>query len=295
MTSLFLGMAALFCTTQRAQGITTNRRASTRPFPRPSRPWRSPGSLYCGQLHRPYVHHRSLDRERQRHDRVVRGLRVGRFSFCVRRQLQHPSRGPVVRYRGCVGHRNRVPGGSVPVGNQGQLPRCRARRCALDNSIKGRDTEIITEIVGDHVRSSDLFCFTHAIASQTYASQFEVLSPVPHCLIRCLAQCKSCSARVGPRQDIVSIGRHGRQQKRQGHTLSNPEIVRWRWMRRILQFSLFEPLVIDPFLRGTWLLNAWLRLMGADVSMGSLILGRVSDYGVAKVWKKSDRASRGCR
>lgn len=56
----------------------------------------------------------------------------------------------------------------------------------------------------------------------------------------------------------------------------------------MLNFSLFEPFVIDPFLKGTWLLNAWLRLMGADVSMGALILGRVADYGMIKV-RRTDR------
>ncbi|CAM9909897.1 unnamed protein product, partial [Scytosiphon promiscuus] len=83
---------------------------------------------------------------------------------------------------------------------------------------------------------------------------------------------------------MISL-RRGRQEvgRQASSTLTASEVVRWRWMRRVLHFSLFEPLVIDPFLRGTWLLNAWLRLMGADVSMSSLILGRVSDYGVAKV------------
>lgn len=59
--------------------------------------------------------------------------------------------------------------------------------------------------------------------------------------------------------------------------------MRWRCMQRVLQFSLFEPYVIDPFLKGTWLLNAWLKLMGADVSYGALLLGKVSDHGMVKV------------
>lgn len=69
-------------------------------------------------------------------------------------------------------------------------------------------------------------------------------------------------------------------------TLRASGVARWRWMRRVLHFSLFEPLILEPLLKGTWLLNAWLRLMGADVSMGALILGRVSDYGMVKVRAK---------
>eukprot|EP00903_Cladosiphon_okamuranus_P018322 g16856.t2 len=52
---------------------------------------------------------------------------------------------------------------------------------------------------------------------------------------------------------------------------------------RILSYALFEPFLIEPLLKGTWLLNLWLNLMGADVSMGSLILGKVSDHGLVKV------------
>lgn len=63
-------------------------------------------------------------------------------------------------------------------------------------------------------------------------------------------------------------------------------------MRRVLSFSLFEPFVLEPLLKGTWLLNVWLRLMGADVSMGALILGRVSDYGMATVSKTTSRTAR---
>lgn len=54
-------------------------------------------------------------------------------------------------------------------------------------------------------------------------------------------------------------------------------------MQRILSYALFEPFFIEPLLKGTWLLNLWLNLMGADVSMGSLILGKVSDHGLVKV------------
>lgn len=64
---------------------------------------------------------------------------------------------------------------------------------------------------------------------------------------------------------------------------------RWRWMQRVLSFVLFEPYFIEPLLRGTWLLNLWLNMMGADVSMGSLILGKVSDHGLVKVRKEKDR------
>ncbi|CAB1113754.1 unnamed protein product [Ectocarpus sp. CCAP 1310/34] len=67
--------------------------------------------------------------------------------------------------------------------------------------------------------------------------------------------------------------------KKASITLGGCQVMRWRWMRRVLCFSLFEPFVLEPLLKGTWLLNAWLRLMGADVSMGAIILGRVSDYG----------------
>jgi len=54
-------------------------------------------------------------------------------------------------------------------------------------------------------------------------------------------------------------------------------------MRRVLNTSLLEPFLIEPFLKGTWLLNAWLILMGADVSMGALILGRIADFKMVKV------------
>lgn len=85
-------------------------------------------------------------------------------------------------------------------------------------------------------------------------------------------------------QDLEN-GNNGAPRKARKHeptTLTPCQVVRWRWMRRVLSFSLFEPFIIDPFLKGTWLLNAWLRLMGADVSMGALILGRVADYGMVK-------------
>lgn len=58
-------------------------------------------------------------------------------------------------------------------------------------------------------------------------------------------------------------------------------------MQRILSYALFEPFFIEPLLKGTWLLNLWLNLMGADVSMGSLILGKVSDHGLVKVRERA--------
>lgn len=70
---------------------------------------------------------------------------------------------------------------------------------------------------------------------------------------------------------------------RRANKLVASQLVRWRWMRRVLSTSLLEPFLIETVLKGTWLLNAWLRLMGADVSMGALILGRVADYKMAKV------------
>lgn len=73
---------------------------------------------------------------------------------------------------------------------------------------------------------------------------------------------------------------------RRANKLIASQAVRWRWMRRVLNTSLFEPFLIEPVLKGTWLLNAWLRLMGADVSMGALILGRVADYKMAKVRRR---------
>ena len=47
--------------------------------------------------------------------------------------------------------------------------------------------------------------------------------------------------------------------------------------------SLLEPYVVDPFLKGTWLLDAGLRFMGADVSYRALVLDKVSDRGMVKV------------
>lgn len=93
---------------------------------------------------------------------------------------------------------------------------------------------------------------------------------------------------IAPEEDLESghgagEQRHNTPRRHEANTLTPSQVIRWRWMRRVLNFSLFEPFVIDPFLKGTWLLNAWLRLMGADVSMGALVLGRVADYGMIKV------------
>lgn len=69
--------------------------------------------------------------------------------------------------------------------------------------------------------------------------------------------------------------------------LTASQVMRWRWMQRFVHSSLFEPYVVNTLLQGTWLLNVWLRFMGADVAMGSLILGKVSDHGMVKVREKA--------
>lgn len=65
--------------------------------------------------------------------------------------------------------------------------------------------------------------------------------------------------------------------------LTGSQVMRWCWMQRFLYSSLFEPYVVNTLLKGTSLLHVWLRFMGADVAMGSLILGKVSDHGMVKV------------
>ncbi|CAB1103955.1 unnamed protein product [Ectocarpus sp. CCAP 1310/34] len=91
-------------------------------------------------------------------------------------------------------------------------------------------------------------------------------------------QRKEISAQIGPRTTDVEKG-----QRRKPNKLTASQLMRWRWMQRLLYFSMFEPYIVNTILRGTWLLNVWLRLMGADVSMGALILGKVSDHGMVKV------------
>ncbi|CAN0473060.1 unnamed protein product [Ectocarpus sp. 12 AP-2014] len=95
-------------------------------------------------------------------------------------------------------------------------------------------------------------------------------------------QRKEISAQIGPRTTDIEKG-----QRRKPNKLTASQVMRWRWMQRFLYFSLFEPYIVNTVLRGTWLLNVWLRLMGADVSMGALILGKVSDHGVVKVCRGS--------
>ncbi|CAN0057304.1 unnamed protein product [Ectocarpus sp. 6 AP-2014] len=95
-------------------------------------------------------------------------------------------------------------------------------------------------------------------------------------------QRKEISAQIGPRTTDIEKG-----QRRKPNKLTASQVMRWRWMQRFLYFSLFEPYIVNTVLRGTWLLNVWLRLMGADVSMGALILGKVSDHGMVKVCRGS--------
>lgn len=86
--------------------------------------------------------------------------------------------------------------------------------------------------------------------------------------------------------DDVEAELSGAQEKierRRARRLTAAQCMQWRWMWRALFGSLFEPYVVNVFLKGTWLFNAWLRLMGADVSMGALVLGKVSDHGLVKV------------
>lgn len=61
------------------------------------------------------------------------------------------------------------------------------------------------------------------------------------------------------------------------------QAMRWRWLGRTLSITLFEPYVIVPLLQGKWLWNAWLRSMGADVSMGALVLGYAYEHDLVKV------------
>lgn len=92
----------------------------------------------------------------------------------------------------------------------------------------------------------------------------------------------------------IAMELNGAQQKveqRRASRLAASQCMQWRWMWRALFGSLFEPYVVNIFLKGTWLFNTWLRLMGADVSMGALILGKVSDHGLVKV---KDTALVGC-
>eukprot|EP00903_Cladosiphon_okamuranus_P019463 g17897.t1 len=72
-------------------------------------------------------------------------------------------------------------------------------------------------------------------------------------------------------------------EQRRAAKLTASQCMQWRWMWRALFGSLFEPYVVNIFLKGTWLFNVWLKLMGADVSMGALIVGKVSDHGLVKV------------
>ncbi|CAN0065756.1 unnamed protein product, partial [Ectocarpus fasciculatus] len=94
------------------------------------------------------------------------------------------------------------------------------------------------------------------------------------------------SAQVGQLTTDVERGSGGEQQegqRRKPNRLTASQGMRWRWMHRVVYFSVFETHILNIFLRGTWLLNVWLRLMGADVSMSALILGKVADHGMVKV------------
>lgn len=75
--------------------------------------------------------------------------------------------------------------------------------------------------------------------------------------------------------------RQGKQQRETGR-YSAAELMRWRKFDSVLRSSLFEP-YISPILQGTWLLNVWLKAMGAHVSMGALVLGLVKDYDMVQV------------
>lgn len=94
------------------------------------------------------------------------------------------------------------------------------------------------------------------------------------------------TAQIKPEPDDIDLELNAAQQRveqRRAAKLTASQCMQRRWMWRALFGSLFEPYVIDVFLKGTWLFNAWLRLMGADVSMGALIVGKVSDHGLIKV------------
>lgn len=98
----------------------------------------------------------------------------------------------------------------------------------------------------------------------------------------------STTSPVGAVPDLEDVeagttGIRGNVKIQRSAGLTAPQVVLFNWTRRVVSFSLFGPFVLEPFLNGTWLLNAWLRLMGADVSMGALILGQVSDHGLVKV------------
>ncbi|CAB1102299.1 unnamed protein product [Ectocarpus sp. CCAP 1310/34] len=86
-------------------------------------------------------------------------------------------------------------------------------------------------------------------------------------------------------EDIESGSGSGQQetQRRKPNKLTASQGMRWRWMHRLVYFSVFETHILNTVLRGTWLLNVWLRLMGADVSMSALILGKVADHGMVKL------------
>lgn len=64
-------------------------------------------------------------------------------------------------------------------------------------------------------------------------------------------------------------------------------IARWRCARRVLDATLFKPYIMYPLLRGTWLYNLWVRGMGANVSMGALMLGYVNDHDFVQVGFRS--------
>lgn len=129
---------------------------------------------------------------------------------------------------------------------------------------------------------SRMWCFSTVCPRTRIFLQLELQFRPPHYALFLYASGEEAAVSD---QDLES-GQGGAPRKARKHepiTLTPCQVVRWRWMRRVLSFCLFEPFIIDPFLKGTWLLNAWLRLMGADVSMGALILGRVADYGMVKV------------
>lgn len=64
--------------------------------------------------------------------------------------------------------------------------------------------------------------------------------------------------------------------------ISTREQQRWRWLLRAIHTTMHESYVV-PLLTGTWLWNVWLRYMGADVSMGALVLEDVYDFDFVKV------------
>lgn len=70
-----------------------------------------------------------------------------------------------------------------------------------------------------------------------------------------------------------------------GQVATTSQLMRWRWISRALNMTLFEPYVIESLLPGTWLWNMWLRGMGADISMGALVFADVRDHDFVKVRK----------